>query len=137
MAIRDMMNNYFYGKQGKADMTVADLPANRRQLFAEVFSGTYASTRIYSIIVITILLRALFAIFSSPAPRAIPLVPRRAYTVRIHAASARTDLMIKSITEPLSYILKIIADAFVTHAKKNMTQNIIDLIKYLLYSLSL
>ena len=29
MAIRDIMNNYFYGKQGKADMTVADLPANR------------------------------------------------------------------------------------------------------------
>lgn len=36
MAIRDLMNNYFYGKQGKADMTVADLPANRRQLFGTV-----------------------------------------------------------------------------------------------------
>ena len=36
MAIRDMMNNYFYGKQGKADMTIADLPANRRELFGTV-----------------------------------------------------------------------------------------------------
>jgi len=36
MAIRDIMNNYFYGKQGKADMTVADLPANRRELFGTV-----------------------------------------------------------------------------------------------------
>lgn len=36
MAFRDLMNNYFYGKQGKADMTVADLPANRRQLFGTV-----------------------------------------------------------------------------------------------------
>ena len=36
MAIRDLMNNYFYGKQGKADMTIADLPANRRQLFGTV-----------------------------------------------------------------------------------------------------
>ena len=36
MAIRDLMNNYFYGKQGKADMTVADLPATRLQLFGTV-----------------------------------------------------------------------------------------------------
>ena len=36
MAFKDLMNNYFYGRQGKADMTVADLPANRRQLFATV-----------------------------------------------------------------------------------------------------
>ena len=30
------MNNYFYGKQGKGDFTLADLPENRRQLFAAV-----------------------------------------------------------------------------------------------------
>ena len=36
MALRDLMNNYFYGKQGKGDFTVADLPQNRRQLFGEV-----------------------------------------------------------------------------------------------------
>ena len=36
MAIKDIMNNYFYGKQGKADMTVADLPANRLELFGTV-----------------------------------------------------------------------------------------------------
>ena len=36
MGFRNIMNNYFYGKQGKADMTVADLPANRRQLFGTV-----------------------------------------------------------------------------------------------------
>ena len=36
MGLRNIMNNYFYGKQGKADMTVADLPANRRQLFGTV-----------------------------------------------------------------------------------------------------
>ena len=36
MAIRDLMNNYFYGKQGKGDYTVADMPQNRRALFGEV-----------------------------------------------------------------------------------------------------
>ena len=36
MGIKNLMNNYFYGKQGKADMTVADLPANRRELFGTV-----------------------------------------------------------------------------------------------------
>jgi len=36
MALRDLMNNYFYGKQGKGDFTVADLPQNRRQLFGTV-----------------------------------------------------------------------------------------------------
>lgn len=42
MAIRDLMNNYFYGKQGKADMTVADLPANRLQLFGTVLRVRWA-----------------------------------------------------------------------------------------------
>lgn len=43
MAIRDLMNNYFYGKQGKADMTVADLPANRRELFFTVFKVRWSA----------------------------------------------------------------------------------------------
>ena len=36
MALRDLMNNYFYGKQGKGDYTVADMPQNRFALFGEV-----------------------------------------------------------------------------------------------------
>ena len=43
MAIRDFMNNYFYGKQGKADMTIADLPANRRELFGAVLKVRWSS----------------------------------------------------------------------------------------------
>ena len=43
MGFRDMMNNYFYGKQGKADMTPADLPANRRQLFGAVLKVRWSS----------------------------------------------------------------------------------------------
>ena len=43
MGFRDMMNNYFYGKQGKADMTLADLPANRRQLFGAVLKVRWSS----------------------------------------------------------------------------------------------
>lgn len=43
MAIRDLMNTYFYGKQGKADMTVADLPANRRELFFTVFKVRWSA----------------------------------------------------------------------------------------------
>ena len=43
MGFRDMMNNYFYGKQGKADMTMADLPANRRQLFGAVLKVRWSS----------------------------------------------------------------------------------------------
>lgn len=43
MAFKDLMNNYFYGKQGKADMTIADLPANRRELFGTVLKVRWSS----------------------------------------------------------------------------------------------
>ena len=43
MGFRNIMNNYFYGKQGKADMTVADLPANRLQLFGTVLKVRWSS----------------------------------------------------------------------------------------------
>jgi len=43
MAFRDLMNNYFYGKQGKGDFTVANLPQNRRQLFLEVLKVRWSS----------------------------------------------------------------------------------------------
>jgi len=53
MAIRDLMNNYFYGKQGKGDFTVADLPQNRRQLFGEVlkvrWSGLFGVNLLYMV----------------------------------------------------------------------------------------
>lgn len=43
MAIRDIMNNYFYGKQGRADMTVADLPATRLELFFTVLKVRWSN----------------------------------------------------------------------------------------------
>ena len=43
MAIRDLMNNYFYGKQGKGDFTVADMPKNRLALFGEVLKVRWSS----------------------------------------------------------------------------------------------
>ena len=43
MAIRDLMNNYFYGKQGKGDFTVENLPQNRRQLFFEVLKVRWSA----------------------------------------------------------------------------------------------
>lgn len=43
MAIRDLMNNYFYGKQGKSDFTIENLPQNRRQLFGEVLKVRWSS----------------------------------------------------------------------------------------------
>ena len=43
MAFKDMMNNYFYGKQGKADYTLADLPKNRRELFGEVLKVRWSN----------------------------------------------------------------------------------------------
>ncbi len=43
MAIRDLMNNYFYGKQGKGDYTVADMPQNRLSLFGEVLKVRWSS----------------------------------------------------------------------------------------------
>ena len=53
MGFRNIMNNYFYGKQGKADMTIADLPANRRQLFGTVlkvrWSGLMGMNLLYLI----------------------------------------------------------------------------------------
>lgn len=36
MAFKDVWNNHFYGKPGKLDFTVQDLPATRIQLFKEV-----------------------------------------------------------------------------------------------------
>ena len=58
MGFRNIMNNYFYGKQGKADMTVADLPANRLQLF-----GTVLKVRWFSMIGVNLL----YLIFWIPA----------------------------------------------------------------------
>ena len=43
MAIRDLMNNYFYGKQGKGDYTVADMPKNRIALFGEVLKVRWSA----------------------------------------------------------------------------------------------
>ena len=43
MAFRDLMNNYFYGKQGKADFTIENLPQNRRQLFRDVLKVRWSA----------------------------------------------------------------------------------------------
>ena len=43
MAFKNLMNNYFYGKQGQGDFTVANLPQNRRQLFRDVFRVRWSS----------------------------------------------------------------------------------------------
>ena len=51
MGIRNLMNNYFYGKQGQGDYTVENMPQNRRQLFAEVlkvrWSGLFGVNLLY------------------------------------------------------------------------------------------
>ena len=39
----NMMNNYFYGKQGKGDYTIENMPQNRRQLFGEVLKVRWTS----------------------------------------------------------------------------------------------
>ncbi len=43
MGLRNIMNNYYYGKQGKADYTIENMPQNRRQLFAEVFKVRWSA----------------------------------------------------------------------------------------------
>lgn len=43
MGLRNMMNNYFYGKQGQGDFTVENLPQNRRQLFGEVLKVRWSA----------------------------------------------------------------------------------------------
>lgn len=43
MGFRNIMNNYFYGKQGKADFTLENLPQNRRQLFGEVLKVRWSA----------------------------------------------------------------------------------------------
>lgn len=43
MALKNLMNNYFYGKQGQGDFTVANLPQNRRQLFRDVLRVRWGS----------------------------------------------------------------------------------------------
>ena len=39
----NLMNNYFYGKSGKGDYRVQDMPANRRQLFGAVLKVRWGS----------------------------------------------------------------------------------------------
>lgn len=39
----NLMNNYFYGKQGKGDFTLENLPQNRRQLFGEVLKVRWSA----------------------------------------------------------------------------------------------
>ena len=39
----NLMNNYFYGKQGKGDFTLEQLPQNRRQLFGEVLKVRWSA----------------------------------------------------------------------------------------------
>lgn len=50
----NLMNNYFYGKQGKGDFTLENLPQNRRQLFGEVlkvrWSAMFGVNLLYMII---------------------------------------------------------------------------------------
>ena len=43
MAFKNLMNNYFYGKQGQGDFTIENLPQNRRQLFGEVLKVRWSS----------------------------------------------------------------------------------------------
>ena len=43
MGLRNLMNNYYYGKQGQADYTIENMPQNRRQLFAEVFKVRWSA----------------------------------------------------------------------------------------------
>ena len=54
MGIRNLMNNYFYGTQGKGDFTIENLPQNRRQLFGEVlkvrWSAMFGVNLLYMII---------------------------------------------------------------------------------------
>ena len=54
MAIKDLMYNYYYGKQGKRDFTESDLPANRRELFGAVlkvrWSGLVGVNLLYLVI---------------------------------------------------------------------------------------
>ena len=43
MGFRNLMNNYFYGKQGQGDFTLEKLPQNRRQLFRDVLKVRWSS----------------------------------------------------------------------------------------------
>ena len=43
MALKNLMNNYFYGKQGQGDFTMANLPQNRRQLFGDILKVRWSS----------------------------------------------------------------------------------------------
>ena len=43
MGFRNMMNNYFYGKQGKADYTIENMPQTRVQLFREVLKVRWSA----------------------------------------------------------------------------------------------
>ena len=39
--LKNLMNRYYYGKAGKADLTPDDLPTTRWQLFWETIAGVF------------------------------------------------------------------------------------------------
>ena len=43
MFFGNLMNNYFYGKAGKGDFTLENLPQNRRQLFGDILKVRWSS----------------------------------------------------------------------------------------------
>ena len=43
MGFRNLMNNYFYGKQGQGDFTLEKLPQNRRQLFGDILKVRWSA----------------------------------------------------------------------------------------------
>ena len=59
MALKDLMNNYFYGKQGKADFTVADLPQNRVQLFFTVLKVRWSQMALLNLLYLIIWIPAI------------------------------------------------------------------------------
>ena len=63
MGFRDLMNNYFYGKQGKADYTVENMPQNRLQLFSEVLKVRWSSLFGVNLLYMIIWIPAIFWTF--------------------------------------------------------------------------
>ena len=67
MAIKDLLNNYYYGKQGKRDFTVDDMPGTRRELFGAVLKVRWSSMVVVNLMYLVIWLPAIIWTFMNVA----------------------------------------------------------------------
>ena len=151
----NLMNNYFYGKQGKGDFTLEQLPQNRRQLFGEVlkvrWSAMFGVNLLYMIIWIPAIvwtflnLATLYSMIGAETPYAaadisslvatylLLMVPCVAITGPFNAGV--TYVLRNWARDEHSFVLSDFKDALKANWKQSLIVSLIDgLLPFLMYT---